>query len=251
MVYFLLPKKEEKMNIKDIKLKEIYLTEEEYKKKENEYIETIKYYFPETINVDLKYLINQSSNFSLSRVLNKTKQHTILFKSGCNKLIDLYLHYDTVGYDFRDALISFYEHIYEDLDKFVNKDKYFSETTFFVEKYAERCFYKDIYNYAQNNLEVYCILENKHITSPSFEERKNKIMKNNETREILLNQIKTLRPREAKVLSLRFGIIDGNEFSCEDIAKKYKVSTTRIMKVLSDGLKKLKRPSNTIEFREQ
>ena len=55
----------------------------------------------------------------------------------------------------------------------------------------------------------------------------------------------TLRPREAAVLSLRFGIEDGEEHTLADVGETYSLTRERIRQIEEKALRKLRHPSRT------
>jgi len=59
------------------------------------------------------------------------------------------------------------------------------------------------------------------------------------TREVLA----TLTPREAKVLSMRFGIGMNNDHTLEEVGKQFDVTRERIRQIEAKALRKLRHPS--------
>ncbi|MBA7716382.1 RNA polymerase sigma factor SigA [subsurface metagenome] len=51
----------------------------------------------------------------------------------------------------------------------------------------------------------------------------------------------TLSPREKKVLQLRFGLIDGNQKTLEDIGMIFNVTRERVRQIEANALRKMKR----------
>ena len=67
------------------------------------------------------------------------------------------------------------------------------------------------------------------------------------------NIIDSLTPRERRVLQLRFGLIDGNQRSLEEVGKRFGVTRERIHQVEARALRKLRHPSRSerlIDFLE-
>ena len=62
-------------------------------------------------------------------------------------------------------------------------------------------------------------------------------------REQLEEVMKTLTPREAKVLKLRFGLEDGKSRTLEEVGKEFNVTRERIRQIEAKALKKLRHPS--------
>ncbi len=57
--------------------------------------------------------------------------------------------------------------------------------------------------------------------------------------------LKTLTPREEKVLKMRFGVGDGSEHTLEEVGKKFAVTRERIRQIEAKALRKLRHPSRS------
>jgi RNA polymerase primary sigma factor len=57
--------------------------------------------------------------------------------------------------------------------------------------------------------------------------------------------LKTLTPREEKVLKLRFGVGDGSEHTLEEVGQSFTVTRERIRQIESKALRKLRHPSRS------
>ncbi len=64
----------------------------------------------------------------------------------------------------------------------------------------------------------------------------------NELKKILYKALDTLNERERKVLEYRFGLIDGWEYTLEEIGLKYKVTRERVRQIEAKALRKLRHP---------
>ncbi|MCD8390665.1 MAG: RNA polymerase sigma factor RpoD [Firmicutes bacterium] len=64
-------------------------------------------------------------------------------------------------------------------------------------------------------------------------------------KEQLASVLKTLTPREAKVLSLRFGLEDGRQRTLEEVGKEFDVTRERIRQIEAKALRKLRHPSRS------
>ena len=64
-------------------------------------------------------------------------------------------------------------------------------------------------------------------------------------REQLEEVMKTLTPREAKVLRLRFGLDDGKARTLEEVGKQFNVTRERIRQIEAKALRKLRHPSRS------
>ena len=61
--------------------------------------------------------------------------------------------------------------------------------------------------------------------------------------------LKTLTPREEKVLKLRFGVGDGSEHTLEEVGQSFAVTRERIRQIESKALRKLRHPSRSKSLR--
>ena len=69
-------------------------------------------------------------------------------------------------------------------------------------------------------------------------------------REQLEEVMKTLTPREAKVLRLRFGLDDGKARTLEEVGKEFDVTRERIREIEAKALRKLRHPSRSKKLRD-
>src|SRR5574344_1874742 len=69
-------------------------------------------------------------------------------------------------------------------------------------------------------------------------------------REQLDEVMKTLTPREAKVLRLRFGLDDGKARTLEEVGKQFNVTRERIRQIEAKALRKLRHPSRSKKLKE-
>ncbi len=68
---------------------------------------------------------------------------------------------------------------------------------------------------------------------------------NNNLREQTRSILKTLTPREEKVLELRFGVADGTEHTLEEVGRHFQVTRERIRQIEAKALRKLRHPSRS------
>ena len=64
-------------------------------------------------------------------------------------------------------------------------------------------------------------------------------------REQLASVLKTLTPREEKVLCLRYGLIDGKMHTLEEVGDEFEVTRERIRQIEAKALRKLRHPSRS------
>jgi RNA polymerase primary sigma factor len=57
--------------------------------------------------------------------------------------------------------------------------------------------------------------------------------------------LKTLTPREEKVIKLRFGVGDGSEHTLEEVGQNFAVTRERIRQIEAKALRKLRHPSRS------
>ncbi|MCH5212138.1 MAG: RNA polymerase sigma factor RpoD [Oscillospiraceae bacterium] len=69
-------------------------------------------------------------------------------------------------------------------------------------------------------------------------------------KEQLVDVLKTLAPREAKVLKLRFGLIDGRQRTLEEVGKEFNVTRERIRQIEAKALRKLRHPSRSKKLKD-
>ena len=69
-------------------------------------------------------------------------------------------------------------------------------------------------------------------------------------KEQLAEVLQTLTPREAKVLSLRFGLGDGNPKTLEEVGKEFNVTRERIRQIEAKALRKLRHPSRSKKLKD-
>ncbi|MEE9217935.1 MAG: RNA polymerase sigma factor RpoD [Acidobacteriota bacterium] len=86
-------------------------------------------------------------------------------------------------------------------------------------------------------------IEDRAVTSPI------EAVINLNLREQTQRVLKSLTPREEKVLKMRFGVCDGSEHTLEEVGKKFTVTRERIRQIESKALRKLRHPSRSMRLR--
>lgn len=61
--------------------------------------------------------------------------------------------------------------------------------------------------------------------------------------------LKTLTPREQKIIRLRFGLEDGNEYTLEEVGQNFQVTRERVRQIEAKALRKLRHPSRSHRIR--
>ncbi len=69
-------------------------------------------------------------------------------------------------------------------------------------------------------------------------------------REQLTDVLKTLTPREASVLRMRFGLSDGHPLTLEEVGTRFRVTRERIRQIESKALRKLRHPSRSKKLKD-
>ena len=57
--------------------------------------------------------------------------------------------------------------------------------------------------------------------------------------------LKTLSPREEKIIKMRFGLQDGSEHTLEEVGQHFAVTRERIRQIEAKALRKLRHPSRS------
>jgi RNA polymerase primary sigma factor len=61
--------------------------------------------------------------------------------------------------------------------------------------------------------------------------------------------LKTLTPREEKIIKMRFGLEDGSEHTLEEVGQTFAVTRERIRQIEVKALRKLRHPSRSHKLR--
>jgi len=69
-------------------------------------------------------------------------------------------------------------------------------------------------------------------------------------RERLEGILETLRPREARILRLRFGLQDGRNYTLEEVGQKFGLTRERIRQIEAHALNRLRHPSRSRQLRD-
>ncbi len=68
-------------------------------------------------------------------------------------------------------------------------------------------------------------------------------------REQTAEVLKTLSPREEKIVKMRFGLQDGSEHTLEEVGQHFAVTRERIRQIEAKALRKLRHPSRSHRLR--
>ena len=69
-------------------------------------------------------------------------------------------------------------------------------------------------------------------------------------RQELMNVLKSLTPREERVLTLRFGLDDGQPRTLEELGREFNVTRERIRQIEAKALRKLRHPSRAKRLKD-
>ena len=69
-------------------------------------------------------------------------------------------------------------------------------------------------------------------------------------KEALASVLNTLTPREARVLSLRYGLLDGHPRTLEEVGKEFDVTRERIRQIETKALRKLRHPQRSKRLKD-
>jgi RNA polymerase primary sigma factor len=83
-------------------------------------------------------------------------------------------------------------------------------------------------------------------SSPSPTESASQSLLREQIEEIL----KSLSPREAKILKLRFGLLDGYSYTLEEVGRKFGVTRERIRQIEAQALGRLRHPSRSRKLKD-
>jgi RNA polymerase primary sigma factor len=61
--------------------------------------------------------------------------------------------------------------------------------------------------------------------------------------------LKSLTPREEKIIKMRFGLQDGSEHTLEEVGQHFAVTRERIRQIEAKALRKLRHPSRSHRLR--
>ena len=75
-------------------------------------------------------------------------------------------------------------------------------------------------------------------------------MLNMHLREQTAEVLKTLSPREEKIVKMRFGLQDGSEHTLEEVGQNFAVTRERIRQIEAKALRKLRHPSRSCRLRD-
>jgi RNA polymerase primary sigma factor len=62
--------------------------------------------------------------------------------------------------------------------------------------------------------------------------------------------LRTLNPREERIIRMRFGLEDGSERTLEEVGQEFQVTRERIRQIEAKALRKLRHPSRSQSLKQ-
>ena len=69
-------------------------------------------------------------------------------------------------------------------------------------------------------------------------------------RELLQDVLQDLPPREVRILQMRYGLVDGETYTLEEVGKKLGVTRERIRQIEVQALGRLRHPTHARKLRD-
>jgi RNA polymerase primary sigma factor len=69
-------------------------------------------------------------------------------------------------------------------------------------------------------------------------------------RELLQDILQDLPPREVRILQLRYGLVDGETYTLEEVGKKLGVTRERVRQIEAQALSRLRHPAHSRRLRD-
>lgn len=228
-----------------IKVKDRYLTDEEFENEKANLTNIVNKLFP---NLPC---INQKEFLTLKEKINngdKTAERVLKdfsLKVASENVVNYYLTHDVAKYEFGDALQDLFL-IVEDKYQTCMNAKYLCEFEFYIASLCTRCFVYKLKEIANSNLDIKCSFDK------DFEELNcvDEIYFNKKNEEEyyliykdLVNELNSfvnqLSPRDIKIINLYFGLNGNKKKTMPQIAKMYNITYSAIQGYISQALKRL------------
>lgn len=213
------------------------------------------------INMYARNLFRSAYNFCISygSVLNNSFEDAIF---GLLKALDSYditspiafpgyypyYVYGTMqrNYELLNSAYEIPNHHYQDLFQFLTPYKPFIEK-YGIHDFLEYVPERKIIELKEKNLAVYKYLTDLieyDFNKICYEAKIEELILYDNLHEQIMKTLQTLKPNEKEVIIKRFGLIDGNELTLEEVGQQLNVTRERIRQIESKALKKLRLPSN-------
>lgn len=224
-------------NVKYLVFQEVYKRNLPYFEKQyNVYLNRYKIFFLMTYIIG--YNLNPSeitSEYTFEEILNDFEKPEEVYYNYLN-FVDKYLKpYNLVKLFNKKELLSELEFIIlEEISSMEHSSQY-------IHKRIDLLLSKIYRTYINKFKAIYYFDYNYNIS----DEEMFKFVFNEELRENILNRLNDLKPRESQVLSLRYGLEDGQIRNYEEMAKYFNVSKERIRQIEAKALRKLRNPKRS------
>jgi len=243
---------------KDLKLPDIYLTEAESERLERNYAKIIEKRYP-----NLPELSNKEFNKEKQNALNgshsslkKLKEYSLSL--ALDVVVDFYLTKNVAAYPFEDAISDAYVLVANSFEKLCVFAKNKAEFVFFLQSRFMRDFNAHLIDYISSNLDLSKSIfgGSKIVNNPADEISENTSAEHSmlkmDLKDIVLERLETLTPRESKVLKMYFGLSEENSKPMDkyEIAKICGVTSKRIEQVKNKALRRMRHPSRSDYFKD-
>ena len=113
-----------------------------------------------------------------------------------------------------------------------------------VMQVAERPLSLEMTIHEEDDASLTDFIEDEEVASPAFTASRQQL------RDVLNEVLDTLTPREVRILQLRFGLVDGYNYTLEEVGRKFGVTRERVRQIESQALGRLRHPSRSRKLRD-
>jgi len=113
-----------------------------------------------------------------------------------------------------------------------------------VMQVAERPLSLEMTIHEEDDASLTDFIEDDEVASPAFTASRQQL------RDVLNEVLDTLSPREVRILQLRFGLVDGYNYTLEEVGRKFGVTRERVRQIESQALGRLRHPSRSRKLRD-
>lgn len=113
-----------------------------------------------------------------------------------------------------------------------------------VMQVAERPLSLEMTIHEEDDASLTDFIEDEEVASPAFTASRQQL------RDVLNEVLDTLSPREVRILQLRFGLVDGYNYTLEEVGRKFGVTRERVRQIESQALGRLRHPSRSRKLRD-
>ena len=113
-----------------------------------------------------------------------------------------------------------------------------------VMQVAERPLSLEMTIHEEEDASLTDFIEDEEVASPAFTASRQQL------HDVLNEVLDTLSPREVRILQLRFGLVDGYNYTLEEVGRKFGVTRERVRQIESQALGRLRHPSRSRKLRD-